>query len=890
MRSLFIVMFVALFAATSPVAAQADYRIVLRQSYAEAGIPIRVVPSGVYGLRGITPRADGFTLQTEQDAVPYRVGAELNAMAQRVSGGNESNESISTDHPINASMIAVGGPAMLAVENGTIASDGKAEGNVVVEGRSILRVSLALSGKPFLYVESFPGVLAYANLVGVDASGNVYLEVQTYRSEIPLRIERAVHVVDASGERRGRLVLPTQRYCTTERDLQIDAAGHLYHLVTDEDGFSVVCWSGLADVHGVDILPPSEFQRRIHFNDLVPVPETELEMRALLKTTAGSRPIALQIAESYVVHRYTCSAANLSPTDVTAPDGDIVRTPAWLVVGRNARIPYKWGGFSTIAQFDAGLANGRYAGDINTASPSSYAYGVDCSGYVSRCWQLTSHNSTSMMATTTTLLASWDSLVPGDAVHKVGHVRLFIDRMANGALRVAESAGRDWSVSYWSYSPADLEGVYTPRRHESLSSAISTRRPTILAAVNEGAMHRLTWTCDTAGVLGYRLYQSTNGETWTLLHNEAALQSTTMAFSPSGSLANYRVSSVMNDAAQSESGWSNVVTVVSGSQQGKVLLVDGFTRETGSWRGPHHTFTAMYGTVLNQLGYTTETVQRAAVASGAVLLSEYRAVIWIAGDQSTLDTAFAYPERLAIAAYLESGGSFLVSGSEIGYALWERGSPESQSFVLNHLKASYVADNAGTLTAAGTSASIFQSIPAMRFGQAYAEDYPDVLTAAPGATLCMQYSTGTGAGISFSGRFGASAVYGKVVYLGFPIETIADEAVFSGIVTATMNFFAEPTRVEGTGESVPEEFGIEQNYPNPFNPVTNCGFRIADFGFVKLSVFDVLGQEVAVLVEGVLSAGRHTVTWNAEGLTSGVYVCRLTVGKQSAVRRMVLLR
>jgi hypothetical protein len=98
-----------------------------------------------------------------------------------------------------------------------------------------------------------------------------------------------------------------------------------------------------------------------------------------------------------------------------------------------------------------------------------------------------------------------------------------------------------------------------------------------------------------------------------------------------------------------------------------------------------------------------------------------------------------------------------------------------------------------------------------------------------------------------------------------------------------------------TAASVPSGWGLEQNYPNPFNGETRIGFRIEEGGFVKVSVFDLLGRRAAVLVNGEFQAGRHEVTWNASLLPSGVYVARFEAASASGrqivdTRRLVLLK
>lgn len=88
----------------------------------------------------------------------------------------------------------------------------------------------------------------------------------------------------------------------------------------------------------------------------------------------------------------------------------------------------------------------------------------------------------------------------------------------------------------------------------------------------------------------------------------------------------------------------------------------------------------------------------------------------------------------------------------------------------------------------------------------------------------------------------------------------------------------------------PVEFGLEQNYPNPFNPTTHVGFRIGGVGFVSLKVYDVLGREVATLVNEVRQPGSYVTGFDATGLASGVYFVRLHSDGLTATRKILLLR
>jgi hypothetical protein len=90
--------------------------------------------------------------------------------------------------------------------------------------------------------------------------------------------------------------------------------------------------------------------------------------------------------------------------------------------------------------------------------------------------------------------------------------------------------------------------------------------------------------------------------------------------------------------------------------------------------------------------------------------------------------------------------------------------------------------------------------------------------------------------------------------------------------------------------SVPAQTILYQNYPNPFNPTTDIRYQISDIGYLKLAVYDILGREVAVLVDEVKFPGSYSVTWDATGCASGVYYCRLTAGSTVTTKQMVLLR
>ena len=89
---------------------------------------------------------------------------------------------------------------------------------------------------------------------------------------------------------------------------------------------------------------------------------------------------------------------------------------------------------------------------------------------------------------------------------------------------------------------------------------------------------------------------------------------------------------------------------------------------------------------------------------------------------------------------------------------------------------------------------------------------------------------------------------------------------------------------------IPNEFQLSQNYPNPFNPTTNISFSLPSNTDVKLTVFSLLGQEVAILADGLYNAGLHTLSFDAANLNSGIYLYKIESNTFSMTRKMLLLK
>jgi len=137
---------------------------------------------------------------------------------------------------------------------------------------------------------------------------------------------------------------------------------------------------------------------------------------------------------------------------------------------------------------------------------------------------------------------------------------------------------------------------------------------------------------------------------------------------------------------------------------------------------------------------------------------------------------------------------------------------------------------------------------------------------------------------------GSLVSQGANIYIGFRehvANNIVDGAAFQlDLVQVTAN----PVGISNNGSEVPAQYSLEQNYPNPFNPTTNIKFGLPKSGNVKLAVYDVLGNEVSVIVNEFMQAGNYTADFDASKLSSGIYFYKLTSESFTETKKMILVK
>jgi hypothetical protein len=193
-----------------------------------------------------------------------------------------------------------------------------------------------------------------------------------------------------------------------------------------------------------------------------------------------------------------------------------------------------------------------------------------------------------------------------------------------------------------------------------------------------------------------------------------------------------------------------------------------------------------------------------AVINGAVNLTDYDAVIWILGEESTANETFNATEQTKVEQFIAGGGNLFLSGAEIG---WDLDRPDGatainptaadRSFYENTLKGNYVSDDAGTYTTTPAAAGIFAGMNDIIFsngsafssldGQFYNAEFPDVIAPQVGAQVALNYVGGSGGGAAI--QVTGTAGRGSIVMFGFPFETITNATRRLNIIDRVFDFF-----------------------------------------------------------------------------------------------------
>jgi hypothetical protein len=316
-----------------------------------------------------------------------------------------------------------------------------------------------------------------------------------------------------------------------------------------------------------------------------------------------------------------------------------------------------------------------------------------------------------------------------------------------------------------------LQGIYGEElrwsaRHHRRGPRIELRQ-----AVARGGVAIVTWLAPRDDELtGFQVEVSGDGVAWTAAASAAA--DAREASFPLAAGARVRVAPLMASVPPEDVLRSDTYRV---DPDGSVLVVDGFDRVIdGSFGGLAHDFAAVVGEAAGGV----VTIAHRAITEEGFDLTPYRAVLWLAGDQSVDDRSVTPAEQDALRAYVAAGGGLVVSGSEVAYDLDAGG--HGLGFLQEVLGATLDVDDAGSTSVTG--AGPLAALGAFGFGGAgapYVEDYPDALLPRTGAEVLLRYT---------GGRAAAVGVAHHTALVGFPLELVDDPAALRALVTALLAY------------------------------------------------------------------------------------------------------
>ena len=524
---------------------------------------------------------------------------------------------------------------------------------------------------------------------------------------------------------------------------------------------------------------------------------------------AVTREEIIDNAQPYVDVSWQCRSENLNH-----PYTEGGCSPCDFGIGWHTGEAYSYGGNDTYSGFLTRLA----ADDGPGSHLCHYQYwegvppwatGIDCSAFASRCWEISRQS--------TSTLPYWSYAIPhqrlqsGDILNiPYSHVRLYEERAGDGRPIVYEASG---SAAKVVHRVVDW-GSYQPRvKHE-----LWVDPPLVYTQNVGGGQIRLSWAANTVAPF-FTYYHSLDGVTFT---DSATTTDTSVVFTDlAPELVHYfkvsfpettdaaafsEVTAAKASAKNVSANKASAEDVSAGSKPAKsvsLLLVDGFDRLSD---GNTFDFIRQHAEAVLNAGYAFDACSNELVARGIVDLNDYQAAVWILGEESTEDESFSETEQMKVQSYLQNGGQLFVTGAEIGWDLvaegdedndWSNGSSNDTPFYQDYLKATYVGDDAGVYSVSGVSGSIFEGLTGITFDDGdhgtYDVDYPDRINSREGSTVCLSYDgTSSQAGIQYEGVFGSGSSPGRLVYLGFPFETVYSAASRDSLMARVLDFFALP--------------------------------------------------------------------------------------------------
>jgi len=342
---------------------------------------------------------------------------------------------------------------------------------------------------------------------------------------------------------------------------------------------------------------------------------------------------------------------------------------------------------------------------------------------------------------------------------------------------------------------------------------------------------------------------------------------------------------------------SELLAGVPGATAPAVLLVNGFDTEKNE---NTRDFVRQHAGAFFANGWRLLSASNDAVTSGLINLSDFPVVDFVVGFDIYLNESVSPDEQALLKTYLQNGGQLFISGNDLSFDLDSKGKTDDRDFCYNFLKLKFQ-----TRSPLNQNSTHYQvefwpdwASVATPFAfddgthGAYNVSRPDAIKPVNGSQPCLVFTdvdTSAGvAGVAFSGLFPAGTRPGKVVATTVPLETIYPDSARTRFLGVVLDFFDPASAVAFPAGGQPLFFLA--NYPNPFNPETRIVFSLPGKGYVRLTIFNTLGQQIAEPARGLFAAGPHEIVWHAGEQSSGIYFYRLEAPGRCEIRKMALVR
>jgi len=305
-------------------------------------------------------------------------------------------------------------------------------------------------------------------------------------------------------------------------------------------------------------------------------------------------------------------------------------------------------------------------------------------------------------------------------------------------------------------------------------------------------------------------------------------------------------------AAENSAGtsqFSEVLAATPSANQNKVLIVNGFDRQSS---GNTYDFILQHGKAIVNYGYNFSSATNDAIINGLVDINNYKIADYILGEESSVDETFNHTEQTIVSGFLDNGGYLFVSGSEIAWDLDYLGDSLDKNFYHNYLKAEYIYDSPNNQSATyyefnDISNSIFYGLGNTFFDDGtngtYSVNYPDVITGINGGINGVEYSnlTNNYAGVYYKGIFANGTDTGKLVNIGFPFETVYPENKRNLLMEKILDFF--DTNITSS-KTINRENANINIYPNPAKDFVFIELPNKILKNSKIEIFNSIGNLV----------------------------------------------